>query len=101
MQCDQCGKNFRPKKPWQHFCQPKCRDDFHNAEKKRVAKEAKDDAYADEVAHHEARVNGHSVHTKKKFDVVARGLVKPKPQFGLLPVRAQPKKEEGEDQQVT
>ena len=25
-----CKREFTPAKPWQHFCQPRCRDAFHN-----------------------------------------------------------------------
>jgi hypothetical protein len=38
-------------------------------------------------------MNGHAPPTKK-VDLVALGLTKPKPTLGLLPLRAQPKKEE-------
>jgi hypothetical protein len=44
-------------------------------------------------------MNGHAPPTKQ-VDLVALGLAKPKPVLGLRPLGAQPKKEEGEDQQV-
>ena len=33
MICPQCKKPFRQGKHNQRFCQPQCKDDFHNAEK--------------------------------------------------------------------
>jgi hypothetical protein len=32
--CDQCGQEFWKVKDWQRFCQPKCRDDWHNHQRK-------------------------------------------------------------------
>ena len=63
------------------FCTPECRDDYHNEQKRQLTEEMKRDAYADAVAAHEARMNGHSVEKKKKvpIDVVRRKLLKPAP----------------------
>jgi hypothetical protein len=33
MICPQCKRTFRQGKHNQRFCQPQCKDDFHNAEK--------------------------------------------------------------------
>ena len=33
MICPQCKKSFRQGKHNQRFCNPQCKDDFHNAEK--------------------------------------------------------------------
>jgi len=80
MRCDQCGKEFRLNKPWQRFCKPECRDDYHNEQKRQLTEEMKRDAYADAVAAHEAKINGHSVEKKKvSLDVVRRKLLKPQP----------------------
>jgi hypothetical protein len=56
MRCDHCGKEFRPTTTWQRFCKPECRDGWHNQQKKEIAEEMKRDAYAEEVAAHEARM---------------------------------------------
>jgi hypothetical protein len=32
--CEQCGKEFWKAKDWQRFCQSKCRDDWHNHQRK-------------------------------------------------------------------
>jgi hypothetical protein len=32
--CEQCGQEFCKAKDWQRFCQPKCRDDWHNHQRK-------------------------------------------------------------------
>ena len=82
MQCDECGKDFRPKTTWQHFCSPKCRSDHNNREFRRAQQEAKREAYAEQVAAHEAKMNGHSTEVsteKKPLDLVALKLAKPKP----------------------
>src|SRR5262245_36816467 len=85
MQCDECGKDFRPATTWQHFCSPRCRNTHNNRENRNAA-------YAAEVSAHEARMNGGSAPTSdQKLDPVALGLVKPKPPLMLRPVGAQPK----------
>jgi hypothetical protein len=91
MQCDECGRDFRPARDWQHFCSPRCRNAYHNRENSRAA-------YAAEVAKHEARVNGHA---PPKDDLVAQlELLKPAaPTVWRRPL-VQPKSDEGEDQQV-
>ena len=61
MQCDECGKNFRPARPWQHFCSPRCRNNFHNRETSRALQEAKDEQYRVEVLAHEAQINGYTL----------------------------------------
>jgi hypothetical protein len=86
MRCEweNCGKEFRPAKPWQRFCSPHCKDAFHNLEKKRDAVRAAEDARED-------RINGIKPGQSKKIDLVALGLVKPKPLLALRPIGAQPK----------
>ena len=80
MQCDECGKDFRPKTTWQHFCSPKCRNDHNNREFRRAQQEARREEYAAEVAAHEARMNGHTSEEKKvELDLVKLKLAKPKP----------------------
>jgi hypothetical protein len=32
--CEQCGQGFWKAKDWQRFCRPKCRDDWHNHQRK-------------------------------------------------------------------
>jgi hypothetical protein len=32
--CEQCGQEYWKAKDWQRFCQPKCRDDWHNHQRK-------------------------------------------------------------------
>jgi hypothetical protein len=58
MRCDECGKDFRRTRAWQHFCSPKCRNDYHNHETSRALHEAKDEQYRREVLANEARING-------------------------------------------
>ena len=48
-------KDFRPARWWQEFCQPKCRNTYHNRETSRALQEAKHEQYRAEVAAHEAR----------------------------------------------
>ena len=32
--CESCGREYWQEKSWQRFCNPKCRDDWHNHQKK-------------------------------------------------------------------
>ena len=32
--CEECGGEYCQEKSWQRFCNPKCRDDWHNHQKK-------------------------------------------------------------------
>ena len=32
--CEECGVEYWQAKPWQRFCNPKCRDDWHNHQRK-------------------------------------------------------------------
>ncbi|MGC2822975.1 MAG: hypothetical protein WA322_01815 [Pseudolabrys sp.] len=32
--CEQCGQEYWKAKDWQRFCQPKCRDGWHNHQRK-------------------------------------------------------------------
>ena len=32
--CEECGREYWQEKSWQRFCNPKCRDDWHNHQKK-------------------------------------------------------------------
>lgn len=32
--CEECGVEYWQEKSWQRFCNPKCRDDWHNHQKK-------------------------------------------------------------------
>jgi hypothetical protein len=68
MKCDWCGREFSPAKPWQHFCNPKCRDDWHNRERKRAAFQTAEDRRED-------RMNGHANGAGEKIDLAALGLV--------------------------
>jgi predicted nucleic acid-binding Zn ribbon protein len=34
--CQCCRKAFRATKPWQRFCSPKCRDEWHNDETRKA-----------------------------------------------------------------
>ena len=64
MQCKECGTDFRPAKWWQEFCQPKCRNTYHNRETSRALQEAKHEQYRAEVAAHEARTTGSKMSRK-------------------------------------
>jgi hypothetical protein len=33
-ECKQCGRSFHADKPWQVFCDPKCRDRWHYEQRK-------------------------------------------------------------------
>jgi hypothetical protein len=90
MQCEECGKEIRRATHHQRFCNDDCRNHYHARERRRAKYEA-------EVEAHEARMNGHAPpDPNKKVDLVALGLVKPKPTLGLLPLPAQPNKKEEE-----
>jgi predicted nucleic acid-binding Zn ribbon protein len=34
--CRACVKTFKAVKPWQRFCSPKCRDEWHNDETRKA-----------------------------------------------------------------
>jgi len=93
MQCDECGRQFRPARSWQRFCSPHCRDTFNNRRKGYAAEDAKDEQYRREVLAHEARLNGYTL-----INLVANPPPQLKgPTLGLRPLNAEPKKEEGEE----
>jgi hypothetical protein len=90
MQCEECGKKIRRAANHQRFCNDYCRGAYHR-------RKYRNEKYEAEVEAHEARINGHAPpDPNKKVDLVALGLVKPKPTLGLLPLPAQPKKKEEE-----
>lgn len=98
MQCPECGKDFRPKRDWQRVCNQRCRSAFHNREAGEAQRQAARDRYADAVAAHEARMNGHA---PARDDLVAQlELLKPTPTVWRRPLASPKKKDEGEDQQV-
>ena len=76
--CPQCNKSFRQGKHNQRFCNPQCKDDFHNAEKMiayrlRRAEEEEDRRQARLEA-----VNGDAPH--KPLREILRAFPKPEPQ---------------------
>jgi hypothetical protein len=90
MQCDECGRQFRPARSWQHFCSPRCRDTYNNRGKKYAAEQAEREQYRAEVAAHEARINGYT-----QIDLAANEPPKLKgPTLGVRPLNAEPKKKE-------
>jgi hypothetical protein len=92
MQCDECGRDFRPARWWQHFCSPRCRDTYNNREKRNAAQDAKQEEYRAEVAQHEARINGYTLlELKPNPPPQLKG-----PMFGLRPFNVEAKKEERE-----
>jgi hypothetical protein len=93
MQCEECGKEIRRPADHQRFCSDDCRGAYHR-------RKYRHDKYEAEVEAAEARMNGRAPPTKK-VDLVKLGLAKPKPTLGLLPLRAQPVKKEGEGSAVS
>jgi hypothetical protein len=94
MQCDECGREFRPARWWQHFCSPHCRDTYHNRRKANAAKNERDERYRCEVLAYEV-LNG-----TKHLELVANPpppmLEKLGPTFGLRGFGPKAKKEESE-----
>jgi hypothetical protein len=95
MRCEECGKEIRRAANHQRFCNDDCRYAYHNRKKRDAAEDANREQYRREVAAHEARLNGYTL-----IGLVANPPPQLKgPTLGVLPVRAQPKKQEEKDQQ--
>jgi hypothetical protein len=91
MQCDECGREFRQARWWQHFCSPHCRDTFNNREKSRAKYEAAVEA-------HEDRMNGHATTNKPKANLAdLLGLGKTKPTFGKRGFGTKPKEKDQQE----
>jgi len=58
MICPQCKKPFRQGKHNQRFCQPQCKDDFHNAEKMAAYYQRKREEVEEAEERRQARLNG-------------------------------------------
>ena len=82
--CPQCNQPFRRGKHNQVFCRPKCKDDFHNAEKMAVYNERKHERKLAELEAAEDRraaslegVNGDGPH--KPLREILQVFPKPEP----------------------
>jgi hypothetical protein len=93
MQCDGCGKEFRPARWWQHFCSSRCRATYHNRKHQNGVEAVRDERYRREVAQHDARINGYTL-----IEAVAEPPpMLTGPRFGVRPFNVEPEKEQIEE----
>lgn len=50
--CAGCGKTLEPSRPWQRFCSPQCRNDFHNGRRRGQETESPPSVAADKAGVH-------------------------------------------------
>jgi endogenous inhibitor of DNA gyrase (YacG/DUF329 family) len=70
MICPQCNKPFRQGKHNQRFCQPQCKDDFHNAEKMLAYHQRKLAEVEEAEERREARLNGDAGESKPLSEIL-------------------------------
>jgi hypothetical protein len=79
MICPQCNKPFRQGKHNQRFCNPQCKDDFHNAEKMIAYRLRKAEEEEDRRQARLEGVNGDAGNSKPLSEILEGLTSKPEP----------------------